>query len=112
MSGGGAPGGSALPRAVPSLPGPLVSCDRLNELAVELPSPLRECGGTYPINAQEPEQCAQMARYALKDAIAYHADLPVQGACNAGGMQCNLKYWLVWVSTNLFCRAVFHAAAV
>ena len=42
VSGGAAPGGNALPRAMPSLPGPLASLDRLNEVAVELPSPLRE----------------------------------------------------------------------
>lgn len=41
VSGGAAPGGSALPRVTPSLPGPLASCDRLNELAFEVPSPLR-----------------------------------------------------------------------
>ena len=42
VSGGAAPGGSALPRAMPSLPGPVASSERLNELACELPSPLRE----------------------------------------------------------------------
>ena len=55
VSGGAAPGGSALPRATPNLPGPLASWDRLNELAVEVPSPLRECGGTYPMTSNSAE---------------------------------------------------------
>jgi len=47
VSGGAAPGGKARPLATPNLPpGPFESPDKLKDEAVDVPSPLRECGGT------------------------------------------------------------------